>query len=48
MGYLGILSFTILVPKGQGHTHFNLRYLCNYWEFLDETYIFVFLIKLPF
>ena len=29
-------------------TIFNFPYLSNYWEFSDDTYIFIFLIKLPF
>ena len=47
--YLGILNFAILVLKGQGclqYLTFNILAIC--WEFLDETYIFMFLIKLPF
>ena len=47
MGYLCILNFVILVPKGQGHikslTSDILAVTGNYW-----IYIFLFPVKLSF
>ena len=46
MGYLGILNFAILVPKVQGCIQFlTSDILAITGEFLDKTYIFVFLIR---